>query len=36
MSEMRTKAAMEIKRVLQGEKPRNWVNKEWFDKAGLS
>lgn len=27
MIEMRTKAAMEIKRVLQGELPRNWVNR---------
>jgi len=28
--EMRQKAAMEIKRVLQGGQPRNWVNKQYF------
>ncbi len=29
--EMRTKAAMEVKRVLLGQKPRNCVNEQFFD-----
>ena len=28
--EMRTKAALEVKRVLQGGAPRNCVNKQWI------
>jgi hypothetical protein len=36
MIEMRTKAAMEIKRVLTGEVPRNWVNKVYFENKDVS
>ena len=30
--EMRTKAALEVRRVLLGEKPRNVVNREFLPK----
>lgn len=32
--EMRVKAALEVKRVLQGEAPRNCVNKPWLRSRG--
>lgn len=31
--EMRTKAALEVKRVLQGAAPRNCVNKQYYIKS---
>ena len=34
--EMRTKAAMEVRRVLIGEKPRNVVNREFLSQVFLS
>jgi hypothetical protein len=30
---MRTKAALEVRRVLLGEKPRNAVNREFISQA---